>query len=117
MKKRKLVFVIKRYNEAISKKGYNGKSKQCNKCHYIAKVKDSVCIILSEFEKLLDDGYKIEKIRPSEFNRFKNKQFRSHPHIISRRKEIYQRHRRRSTSIKTVYQKFAKNQHIKLNEI
>ena len=24
--------------------------------------------ILSEFEKLLDDGYKIEKIRPSEFN-------------------------------------------------
>ena len=68
MKKRKLVFVIKRYNEAISKKRYNGKSKQCNKCHYIARVKDSVCIILSEFEKLLDDGYKIEKIRPSEFN-------------------------------------------------
>ena len=42
--------------------------KQCNKCHYIARVKDSVCTILSEFEKLLDDGYEIEKIRPSEFN-------------------------------------------------
>jgi len=24
--------------------------------------------ILSEFESLLDDGYQIEKIRPSEFN-------------------------------------------------
>jgi predicted transcriptional regulator len=47
-------------------RGYCGK--QCNKCHYIARVKDSVCTILSEFEELLDDGYKIEKIRPSEFN-------------------------------------------------
>jgi predicted transcriptional regulator len=46
--------------------GYCGK--QCNKCHHIARVKDSVCTILSEFEKLLDDGYKIEKIRPSEFD-------------------------------------------------
>jgi predicted transcriptional regulator len=46
--------------------GYCGK--QCNKCHYFARVKDSVCKILSEFEELLDDGYKIEKIRPSEFN-------------------------------------------------
>jgi predicted transcriptional regulator len=46
--------------------GYCGK--QCNKCHCIARVKDSVCTILSEFEKLLNDGYKIEKIRPSEFN-------------------------------------------------
>jgi hypothetical protein len=46
--------------------GYCGK--QCNKCHYIARVKESVCTILSEFETLLDYGYKIEKIRPSEFN-------------------------------------------------
>ena len=42
--------------------------KQCNKCCYITRVKDSVCKIISEFEELLDDGYKIEKIRPSEFN-------------------------------------------------
>jgi predicted transcriptional regulator len=46
--------------------GYCGK--QCNKCHYITRVKDSVCAILSEFKELLGDGYKIEKIRPSEFN-------------------------------------------------
>jgi hypothetical protein len=51
---------------AMTLHGYCGK--QCNKCHYIARVKDSICTILSEFEKLLDDGYKIEKIRPSEFN-------------------------------------------------
>ena len=46
--------------------GYCGK--QCIKCHYIARVKDSICTILSEFEKLLEDGYKIEKIRPSRFD-------------------------------------------------
>ncbi|MGH9975961.1 MAG: hypothetical protein ACRD8Z_09025, partial [Nitrososphaeraceae archaeon] len=46
--------------------GYCGK--QCNKCHYITRIKDSVCKILSEFEKLLNDGYQIEKIRPSEFD-------------------------------------------------
>ena len=46
--------------------GYCGK--QCSKCYYIVRVKDSVCAILSKFEKLLDDGYTIEEIRPSEFN-------------------------------------------------
>jgi hypothetical protein len=46
--------------------GYCGK--QCNKCHYITRIKDSVCTILSEFEKLLNEGYQIEKIRPSEFD-------------------------------------------------
>lgn len=51
---------------AMTIHGYCGK--QCNKCHYIARVKESVCTILSEFEILLEDGYKIEKIRPSEFN-------------------------------------------------
>lgn len=87
--------------------GYCGK--QCIKCHYIARVKDSVCTILSEFEKLLEDGYEIEKIRPSEFDTAeKNKQFKSDLHFISRRKEIHQRSRRRSTSIETVYSTFAK---------
>jgi predicted transcriptional regulator len=51
---------------AMTIHGYCGK--QCNKCHNIARVKDSVCTILSKFETLLDDGYKIEKIKPSEFN-------------------------------------------------
>jgi predicted transcriptional regulator len=51
---------------AMTIHGYCGK--QCNKCHYIARVKESVCTILSEFETLLDDGYRIEKIKPSEFN-------------------------------------------------
>jgi predicted transcriptional regulator len=46
--------------------GYCGK--QCGKCHYIDRVKDSVCTILSKFEKLLEDGYNIEEIKPSEFN-------------------------------------------------
>jgi predicted transcriptional regulator len=50
---------------AMTIHGYCGK--QCNRCHYIARVKDSICTILSEFETLLDDGYKIEKIKPSEF--------------------------------------------------
>lgn len=47
--------------------GYCGK--QCIKCHYIARVKDSVCTILSEFENLLEDGYKIEKVKPSGFDK------------------------------------------------
>ncbi|MGH9979420.1 MAG: hypothetical protein ACRD8Z_26825 [Nitrososphaeraceae archaeon] len=47
--------------------GYCGK--QCNKCHYIARVKDSVCTVLSEIKELLDNGYEIEKIKPSEFDR------------------------------------------------
>jgi predicted transcriptional regulator len=46
--------------------GYCGK--QCNKCHHITRIKDSVCTKLSDFEKLINDGYEIEKIRPSEFN-------------------------------------------------
>lgn len=46
--------------------GYCGK--QCNKCHYIARIKDSVCAILSEFKELLNDGYTIEEIRPLEFD-------------------------------------------------
>jgi hypothetical protein len=51
---------------AMTIHGYCGK--QCNKCYYITRVKDSICTILSEFEKLLDDGYNIEEIKPSEFN-------------------------------------------------
>ena len=88
--------------------GYCGK--QCNKCHYIARVKDSVCTVLSEFEKLLEDGYEIEEMRPSEFDGSqKNKQFRSDPHIISKREEIYQRGRKKSTRTKTVSSKLAKS--------
>ncbi len=51
---------------AMTIHGYCGK--QCNKCYYITRVKDSICTILSEFEKLLDDRYNIEEIKPSEFD-------------------------------------------------